>query len=98
MENRKKAIFKSPIHWKQTIRNLYFSFVHPKNLALLDPTVGEKKMFSFLIMMKGEKVQKKNNISNKDIKSNTALMSKPPFPEPHWFLLSLIWSHHQTLL
>lgn len=83
MENRKKAIFKSPIHWKQTIRNLYFSFVHPKNLALLDPTVGEKKkMFSFLIMMKGEKVpkKKKKNVSNKDIKSNTALMSKPPFP------------------
>lgn len=79
MENRKKAIFKSPIHWKQTIRNLYFPFVHPKNLALLDPTVGEKKNVFIPCHDEGRESSKKNNISNKDIKSNTALMSKPPF-------------------
>lgn len=80
MENRKKAIFKSPIHWKQTIRNLYFSFVHPKNLALLDPTVGEQKNVFIPYHDEGGESSKKNNISNKDIKSNTALMSKAPFP------------------
>ena len=43
MENRKKAIFKSQIDWKQTIRNLYLSFVHPKNPALqTDSILGEK--------------------------------------------------------